>query len=93
MKYTIGYNMVGYMPDQEPADFDDPNEALEAMAWEMEKFADQGSDSPSISDQDECHRLRAGAAYFRNLKGILKEESISYRINGWNYWIQVGEDS
>jgi hypothetical protein len=92
MKYIAGYNAIGYMPDNEPCEFDSLDEALEALAQDMDMIADHGYDSPMIGDHEESRRLEQGAKYFRSLKGVIKTAGASIIINGWNYWVTLEEE-
>lgn len=87
MKYVAGYNMSGYLPDDEPVKFDDYNEALEHLAAEIDRFADLGEYSPILADEAECKALRLAAVYFRSLKGNGSDADASYWVFGWEYWI------
>jgi len=41
MTYAAGWNMPGYMPEMEPAEFDTPEEARDFICWELAYMRDQ----------------------------------------------------
>jgi len=41
MAYTAGHNMVGYLPEVDPEEFDTEAEARDYLASELERWADQ----------------------------------------------------
>lgn len=76
-RYVAGWNMPGYMPDGEPASFDDADDARGYIANEMETYADQ-------IDEDEAGLLRSTAAEVRAGSGEL-----GVTVGNYHYWITL----
>jgi hypothetical protein len=51
-RFVAGWNMPGYMPDSEPAEFDDADDALEYLKDTAKQFAEQDADGMGWSDAD-----------------------------------------
>lgn len=87
--YTAGWNMRGYMPDSEPAQFDDIEDAREYIADMMEDYADilaerQEYKAETLRDIRDgmVSDLREAAEQVRQGTGEL-----GVTVAGWHYWI------
>ncbi len=79
-RFVAGYNMPGYMPDSEPADFDDVDDARSYLADEMRTFADQAADDEE--SKQEAADLRTAADECEAGTG-----EYGRTIAGYHYWI------
>jgi hypothetical protein len=60
-RFIAGWNMPGYMPDNEPAEFDDPEDAREYIMDTLEQFADEieeDADEDAQKERDEYIKAR-----------------------------------
>lgn len=63
--YSAGFNMPGYMPDNEPAFFLSDTDAREYIADEIERSIDEEEDEEIIAAHEEAAaRVRAGAGEY-----------------------------
>lgn len=83
--YTIGWNMPGYLPEMEPYTVDTADEAKRAMIDELDRYADQLSDSGYENRAVEL----AFAMEDLNLEDVSKGWSTT--IGNLNYWITPTE--
>lgn len=79
--YTAGWNMPGYMPDSEPAQFDEADDAREYIANNIVDYADSLADSTDDSAESVA-ALLAAAEQVRDSDGEL-----GITVAGWHYWI------
>lgn len=79
-RFVAGWNMPGYMPDSEPASFDDADDARGYIADEMETYADMIEDDAGYAHL--CEPLRAAAAAIREGSGEL-----GVTVGGYHYWV------
>jgi len=79
--YIAGWNMPGYMPDSEPVQFDDADEAWEYIADSMEEHADSLEDS-TADNADNVAALRICAEVLR-----VGDGEFGITIAGWHYWV------
>jgi hypothetical protein len=79
--YTAGWNMPGYMPDSEPVQFDEADDAREYIADNMEDYADSIEDA---ADDDSM-----SAAELRTISEQVRDGSgeLGVTVAGWHYWI------
>jgi hypothetical protein len=96
-RYVVGQNMPGYMPDNTPDEFDDSDNAREALAEAMEREADEIEPDPELPDgaydAQEVARLRAVAAELREQAEALRtmtdsEGDYSRQIGNTVYWFK-----
>ena len=83
-KYVAGWNMPGYMPDMDPAEFETCADAREFLASEFERVADaldEGSENDLPEDLDTLHEA---AKHLRSLKN---DAEYGQTIGQWHYWI------
>jgi hypothetical protein len=97
--FYAGWNMPGYMPDNEPARFQTWEDAREYIVGEMESFADQndqqsggnpGETSDDVDARNACTaELRARAAAIRDME----EPKMGYgeTIGAYHYFIDKDE--
>lgn len=100
-KYSAGFNMPGYMPDSEPAEFDDADDARSYIAEEMRRSAEQAEEqADSISDADDYEEtarkgsspraaLRAQAEELREMADRL--DDLSTEGPGAEFGATIGE--
>lgn len=90
---SAGWNMPGYMPESEPAQFDNWDDAYKYIVDEMESYADQLADGDDI-DRIHSEQLIAEAERIREL--LTSEDIEEYaKINSgygstigkFHYWI------
>jgi hypothetical protein len=79
--YNAGWNMPGYLPDSEPAQFDDADEAREYIAENMVDYADSLVESTD-DNAESVAALLAVAEQVRDGDGEL-----GVTVAGWHYWI------
>jgi hypothetical protein len=89
--YVIGWNMPGYMPDNEPTRYADADDARESLADEMDRAADELADSivaghTELTPDDEL-ALRDAAAELREMSGDESDAEFGATIAGFHYWI------
>ena len=85
-KYVAGWNMPGYMPDSEPAEFDDADDARAYIAEEMRNYAEV---LEGVEDE-ECEKIAALNEAADVLENLITEEAgaeYGNTIAGWHYWI------
>lgn len=95
--YVAGYNMPGYMPDADPAQFDDANDAREWLADEMQRIADDDApdaEQPEGADLDEVARLREVCDELEGAMRFLREDDADEAgadygrtMGKWHYWL------
>lgn len=78
-RYVAGWNMPGYLPDMEPAEFDNAQSAANFLADEMERVADEPDAGGPYAD-----KLRKCAAHLR--EGWTGE--FGRVVSGCFYWIE-----
>lgn len=99
-KYAAGWNMPGYMPDSEPSEFDNFEEARDSLVGTLEQFADEveetaeetANDDPIVSKEAEKR-----AAEFRETITLLEampdsEDEVSMYSGPYCFWIKPSED-
>ena len=79
-RFVAGWNMSGYMPDSEPADFDDVDDARSYLADEMRRFADLAMGDEE--SQREAADLRTAADDRAAGTG-----EYGQTIAGYHYWV------
>lgn len=83
MKYIVGWNMPGYMPETDPVEFDDFAEAREYLVEELDRSTDMIADSGTYSEAD-----------FQEAEGAIaqvKDAQVPVHIDfpdGYVYWIE-----
>lgn len=101
---VVGWNMPGYMPDNEPFTVDDAESARAALADEMEERADQIEYAADLVDEndngrDDSDDLRADVAELRALRAAANYlrldttdcEEYAETIGGMHYWFTTAE--
>lgn len=78
-KYCAGWNMPGYMPDSEPAEFDSAQEAREYIAETLERLLDD----ESIISEEEAPNLQALIETIRSESGELQTGNLYGNV----YWV------
>lgn len=84
--YVAGWNMPGYMPDNEPISLDDAEAAREYLAEEIETQADE------VDDDDDMDNPRRSAwrGVASNLRAQETEGAAAewgQTVGDWHYWI------
>lgn len=74
--YVAGYNMAGYMPDSEPAEFDSFDDAKRYVIDVLKTFEDEAY--VEAHAEDYC-----AAAEDANLEN----RPFSYMVRGWAFWV------
>ena len=85
-KYVAGWNMPGYMPDSEPAEFDNADDARAYIAEEMRSHAEEIEGV----DDEECEKIAALNEAADALENLIAEEygaEYGNTIAGRHYWI------
>jgi hypothetical protein len=81
--WIAGYNMAGYLPEMEPAEFADFGEAVQFLAEELELDAERMADENNESAAEACDALKRelidNAAPNREWSGTAR---------GCEYWIK-----
>ena len=77
--YIAGWNMPGYMPDSEPQEFDDADEAREYIIEELQQLSDdlEDADDPLIAQLQEC---------INGLNNSTDTEQ-AFNVGGYHYFI------
>lgn len=76
-RFVAGWNMPGYMPDSEPASFDDADSARGYIADEMELCSDDES-----TPEDDASELREAAERVRTGSG-----EYGQTVGAYHYWV------
>lgn len=79
-RFVAGWNMPGYLPDLEPADFEDADVARSYIADEMRVFAGQTEDGEK--SRQEANELRAAATECESGVG-----EYGLTVAGYHYWV------
>lgn len=86
-RWVAGWNMPGYMPDSEPAEFDDFDDAKDYIADEMESQADLVEENWNQTHEDEpcqdAEEIRKTAEHVRNLS----EGEYGETVDNYHYFI------
>jgi hypothetical protein len=83
--YVAGWNMPGYLPDNEPARFDDADDARQYLAEELENTADQIDDEDMGDPRRADWRAIAADLRAQDFEGSAAEWGQT--IGTWHYWI------
>ncbi len=78
--FIFGYNMPGYGPDMEPQQYDDEDEALEALRSALQERLDELEDD--AEREDDCEALREALGANPTAEG-----EIAFTVAGFAYWI------
>lgn len=84
--YVAGFNMPGFMPDCEPAAFDDADDAREWLAEAIEEQADAIDDEADYENPQRAH-LRAVAAALREMDTEGAEAEYGQTLGRLHYWL------
>jgi hypothetical protein len=87
-RYVAGWNMPGYLPDSEPAEFDSADDADEARSYladEMRSAADTLYEDDTNADV--AAELREAADALENLATADAGAEYGQTIAGYHYWI------
>lgn len=76
-RFVAGWNMPGYMPDSEPASFDNVEDAREYVADEMANWLES-----QCSEGVECEDLRHALQIVREGSG-----EFGITVGGYHYWV------
>lgn len=84
VRYVAGWNMVGYLPETEPVEFDSPQDARAYLTEELGRWVDQAYDN----DEDEvaAHLNRKAREMYdghENTAGIYVEDASAT----YSFWI------
>ncbi|AQT27809.1 hypothetical protein HOR67_gp47 [Ralstonia phage RS-PI-1] len=87
-KYVVGYNMPGYMPDMEPAEFDDAQSALSQLRDYLQERLDE------LEDEGAAEALGFSDEQIDALREALDEDpdddgEIAFTVCGFAYWIKA----
>jgi hypothetical protein len=82
-RWIAGYNAAGYLPEMEPAEFDDFGEAVQFLVEELELDAERMADEDNEAAADACDALSWALA---NEAPPNREWSGTAR--GFEYWIK-----
>jgi hypothetical protein len=89
-KWVAGYNMPGYMPDNEPAEFDSFADACRYIADTLSDF-----DSEEIEEDEEseerAQEYRETARHFVRSARMADEDEMSERAGHYVFWVREGE--
>lgn len=80
-RFVVGFNMPGYMPDMEPMEFDDEDDALEALRGLLQERLDELEDDDER--QDDCEALREALG-----ENPTDEGELAFTVAGYAYWIE-----
>lgn len=83
-KFVAGWNMVGYLPDSEPQEYDDFDDARDAIIEQMDELADMEDDS------HEYQALRSRIEELADLISGVEEQSGEFSVvfYGMAYWVK-----
>lgn len=81
--YSVGWNMPGYLPDSEPARFDDADSAREYLAEEIEQHADEIAET----DESLANEMGEDAKRILTMDGNKSAADFGATLGGWHYWI------
>lgn len=84
-KWVVGYNMPGYMPDNEPSECDTFEEARDCLIGDLERAADE-ADTDTEEGAAEVARIDE---LIPRLRKIMMPEEIGITVGRWHYFIAV----
>ena len=94
MKYVAGYNLPGYMPDSEPATFDDFATAQSYIVEEIDRdieslYTGGGLDNDASAEDREAAtnkeaQLKEAIEYVKKQTG-----EFSFRAGDYVYWVSI----
>jgi hypothetical protein len=86
VKFVVGYNMPGYMPDAEPGEFDNAQDALlhlrDLLKERLDELSDDGALDDLGFDEDDLDSLRNCIAANPD-----ENDELAFTVCGWAYWI------
>lgn len=86
MKYCIGYNMPGYMPDNEPSECDDLSMAWEYLIQDLLNFFSECLDNAGFELTDTYTQMKKT---LKDLEDATPQECNVY-FGDYVYWITKG---
>lgn len=94
MKYIAGFNQPGYLPDSDPVDFDDFDDAQSYIVDELDNAADIAYNSDDDLAGQDCDESKEEAEQWTAKSGGKSGESWGSDIRYWQaycdgyvYWI------
>lgn len=82
MSWVAGWNMPGYLPENEPAMFDTWGEAHAYIVWELERAWDSGMDEHYLDAHTELGLVSEGEPYWVSVEGD--------RVR---YWVEIDREA
>ncbi|WP_429498799.1 hypothetical protein ACQUFY_05740 [Robbsia andropogonis] len=84
--FVVGYNMPGYMPDMEPTEYDDADDAIEALRSYLQERLDELEDDVDRENAgftaEQVEELRAALDAAPDDNG-----EIAFTVCGYAYWV------
>lgn len=84
MKYSAGYNMPGYMPEMDPFETDDFDDAREFIVDELDNAGDIAANSDDADAANECEDAKEDAENWTATGGNMYWSAY---CDGYVYWI------
>ena len=91
--YVIGSNMPGYMPDSDPVEIGDFDEAVSALVEDMKTFVSEVEESIEIIDDkskvEDLEKLRTEADSLFEVIKTWKAGDHSAYLSGRAFWVSA----
>lgn len=85
-KYAAGWNMPGYMPDSDPAEFDDADDARAYIIEEMRNHVEE-IEGVDDEEREKIETLNEAADALENLTAEEAGAEYGNTVAGLHYWI------
>lgn len=82
--FVCGYNMCGYMPDNEPHGCEDFEAARDCIVGDLENLKDSDDELGEFPSEDEIDEA---------INWVMAQTGpFSLTLNGWSYWVAYAID-
>lgn len=85
--WGAGFNMPGYMPDNDPGAFATWEEARDSLAEDMERFAEEDAESAQPEEQSDDF-----AEAVKRLRALTPGEEFGETVGPYHYWLSRSHD-
>lgn len=86
-KWSAGWNQPGYLPESDPAEFDDYTDAVSYLVDEIRERADDAEDTEMGGERDKFLNAAQDLEWWTEHE-IDEPEDVSVSAWGWVFWIQ-----
>lgn len=94
MTYLVGHNLPGYLPDNEPQQFDDIDEAHDYLCDELSWVLDQFPPDDDMTPEQTYHFNGLNATLCDLINSTPQQVQLYYVDNGgkeWSQWLIKSE--